>query len=122
MSLVELLIFMIMIALGLAGAKVAYPIGGLWLAVPGFVFGFLIIPAAMLAHERYREWAYLGDQWMPDCLCGLAEFKYEKVGEELHMLCRHCLRRFEKRGDQVFIYENDQMRPYKRLVKYQGWV
>jgi hypothetical protein len=122
MTLIELLVPILMIALGACAAKALYPMGGLWLAIPGFLAGILLIPLIGFIHNRYRRWAYLGDKWMPECSCGSSEYKYERVGEEYHLLCQQCRKRYEKRREQVSVYEEGQKRPYKRLVKHQGWV
>jgi len=122
MTLIELIFFIVMIALGVWSATVLYPIGGLWLAIPGFAFGFLFIPGIWYGHAKYREWAYLGDKDMPDCLCGDAEFRYVKVGEESQLLCQQCRTRYERRRDQTWVYEGNEKKPYKRLVKHEGWV
>ncbi len=101
MTLIEMLLFIAMIALGVCLAKALYPIGEFWLAVPGFIVGMLLIPSLFFVHHRYRRWAYLGDKLMPDCSCGGEEYKYEKTEEEYHLLCQRCRTRYEKRKDEV---------------------
>lgn len=59
---------------------------------------------------------------MPECSCGNSAFKYEKVGEEYHLLCTGCRTRYEKRRDEVSVFENGVKKPYMRLVKHQGWI
>jgi hypothetical protein len=113
---------MAMIALGALVGWAVYPLGWLWLAVPGFVLGVLVIPSILFAHQRYRKWAYVGDHYMPDCSCGSGEYFYEKVGEEFHLLCQGCKTRYEKRLDEVSVFENGEKRPYKKLEKHRGWV
>jgi hypothetical protein len=122
MTLIELLVFILMITLGTSAAKALYPMGGFWLAVPGFIAGVFLIPSIGFIHNRYRRWAYLGDKWMPECSCGSSNYKYERVGDEYHLLCQQCKKRYEKRREQVLVYEDGQTRPYKRLVKHQGWI
>ncbi len=122
MNLIELLLFLAMIAIGGALAWVLYPVGGLWLAVPGFLVGLLLIPSIFFTYHCYRTWAYRRDHPMPDCSCGSREYKYEKVSEEYHLLCQRCKTRYERRHDEVSVFENGLMKPYKKLVKHQGWV
>src|ERR1051326_1348618 len=111
-----------MIAIGTCLAMALYPVGGIWLAVLGFIAGVLLIPSLFFAHNRYRRWAYLGDKWMPGCSCGNAEYKYEKIGKEYRYVCQQCGANYEKRGDAVSVFENGVKKPYKRLMKHQGWV
>jgi len=66
MNLIELIFFIVMIALGVFSVTVLYPIGGLWLAIPGFFFGFLLIPGMAYGYAKYREWANHGDKVTPD--------------------------------------------------------
>lgn len=122
MNLIELLFFLAMLALGACLAKALYPVGGAWLAVPGFIAGVLLIPSLFFAYNRYRRWAYLGDKWMPDCSCGGSEYELEKFGEEYRWVCQQCRANYEKRGEEVSVFEGDVKRPYKRLMKHQGWV
>ena len=122
MTLFDLIFFVTMILIGVGLAKVLYPIGGFWLGIPGFVAGVLLIPSMFFAYNRYRRWAYLGDKWMPDCSCGSAKYKVEKVGEEYHHVCQGCRTSYEKCRDQVSVFENGVKKPYKRLVKHQGWI
>jgi len=122
MTLIELFVFIVMISLGYNSAKLFYHIGGLWLAIPGFIAGVALIPFSLFLYDRYRKWAYRGDAWMPDCSCGSSKFKFEKVGTEYHLLCQGCRMRYQKRRNDVSIFENGVTRPYKRLVKYKGWI
>ncbi len=103
MTLIELIIFIAMIATGTFLARAIYPIGGLWLAVPGFIAGVALIPSMFFAHDRYRRWIYRGDKWMPECSCGNSVFKYEKIGDEYHLLCRRCKTRYEKHRGEVWV-------------------
>ena len=121
MNVFELLFFVAMIALGIGAATFVYPIGGWWLAIPGFVFAFLFLPGILFVEDRYRKRVYQG-KWMPDCLCGGVEFGYEDVGEEVHLLCRQCKTRYEKLRNQTWIYEGNEKRFHKRFVKRKGWI
>jgi hypothetical protein len=122
MNLFELLFFVVSIAIGICLARALYPIGGIWLSVPGFIAGALFIPSLFFAYLRYRRWAYLGDKWMPDCSCGSAEYKYERIEEQYRLICQQCGASYEKHGNKVSVIENGIRKPYKRLMKYQGWV
>lgn len=122
MTLIELLYFVAMIAIGIFFGKAMYPIGGFWLATPGFIAGVLLIPFLTFAYDRYRRWAYLGDKPMPDCSCGSTEYVYENIEGKYPLVCQQCRAIYEKRRDQVFVFENGAKIPYKRLVKHQGWV
>lgn len=120
-TLIELLFFLVMIALGFGLAKASYAVGGMWLAVPSFIIGVALIPFALFLHVRYRKWAYVGDKFLPPCRCGSDKLKYEKVGTEYHLLCQNCRTRYERQRDEVFVYDNGGRKPYKRLVKWKGW-
>ncbi len=122
MNTFELITFLLMIGLGIALANVLYSVSGFWLALLGFVAGALLIPAIIFAHGRYRKWAYMGDKWMPECRCGSATYKYEKLEGKFRLVCQHCRTSYEKRKGEVFVLENDLVIPYKRLVKHRGWI
>ena len=122
MNLVELLFVCAMFLIGGFLAAILYPRGGIWLAVPGFVFGVMLIPLAFRAYIHYRQWAYVGDKDMPNCLCGSDRYRYEQVGTEYHLLCQGCKTRYEKRRDRVFVFSGDSKHFYRRLVKYKGWI
>jgi hypothetical protein len=121
-SAIELLFFVAMTAIGTVSARALYQVGGTWLAIPGFLAGFALIPSMFLARGRYRRWAYRGDKWMPECSCGSSAFKYQKIGLDYHLLCQGCATRYEKRRGEVWVFENGAKKPYKRLVKHQGWI
>jgi hypothetical protein len=121
MTAIELIIFLTMIALGVLLGRAMYP-RGISLAIIGFVCGVALIPCITLAHERHRRWLYMGDEWMPDCVCGSSEFRYEKVDAEFHLLCQKCKRRYEKRGGDVWAFDGTAKQFHKRLVKHRGWV
>ena len=122
MTLIEATFFAVMCVLGWAAARLVHPIGGFWLSIPGFFAGFLLIPGLGYAYGRYRKWLYRGDADMPACSCGSTKFKYEKVGDEYHLLCQGCKTRYEKRPYEVSVYEGATKKPYKRLVRHQGWI
>jgi hypothetical protein len=121
MTVIELFIFVAMIALGVLFARSMYP-HGILLAVIGFACGLAVIPAIWFAYLRYRRWLYVGDKWMPDCVCGSSAFKHERVGSELHLLCQKCERRYQKRRDYVWALNGEEKTRYKQLVKRKGWV
>jgi hypothetical protein len=122
MTLIELLTLLLMLGIGVGAAHALFPVGGLPLAIPGFIAGVALIPLTAFAYDRYRKWAYLGDKWMPDCSCGSADFKYERVGAEHHLLCQRCRTRYEVRRGSAFVFDGSVKKPYKRLVKHQGWI
>lgn len=102
MTLIELLVFILNIAIGVWLAIVLQPIGGLWLAFAGFVAGIMLIPGAIISYERYRKWAYCGDDLMPPCLCGSSEFRVEVVGDnDFHNVCQSCGNRYDNRRGKV---------------------
>jgi hypothetical protein len=121
MSLIELLVFFAMIALGTLLARALYPHGVLP-AILGFVGGVALIPGTIKAYFEYRRWLYVGDQSMPDCLCGSSVFKYEKIGTEYRLLCQGCKTRYEQRRGEVWVFDGSEKRPYKRLVRHKGWI
>lgn len=121
MTVIELITLMSMIFLGVFFSRLMYPHGVVF-AVIGFACGFGLIPGTWFAYLRYRRWIYVGDKWMPDCVCGSSEFRYERVGSELHLLCQKCKRRYQKRRDQVWVFNAAEKKPYKQLVKRKGWV
>src|SRR5882724_1201611 len=41
-----------------------------------------------------------------ECSCGSSAFRYEKVGEKYHLLCQGCRTRYEKRREEVSVFEN----------------
>ena len=122
MTLIELLFFVVMISIGVTLAKWLYPVGGFWLAVPGFILGVLLIPALLLAHEKYRKWAYLGDKWMPPCTCGNEDYKVEKRNDDFYTVCQRCGAMYDKRKSQVFVVSDGQKKLHKTLVKHKGWI
>src|SRR5262249_41421203 len=103
MSLIELLVFLAMIALGVLLARTLYP-HGIRLAIFGFLGGVAFIPCIITAYFRYRRWLYVGDEDMPDCFCGNSTFRYEKVGAEYHLLCQQCRTRYEQRRGDVWVF------------------
>ena len=122
MTLFELIFFLINIALGTIAFKWLNNNYGLWLAVPGFFVGLLLIPGMYFAHRYYRKWAYLGDDFMPKCSCGSDNFRAEMVGNDFRSTCQTCRKQYTRQRDEVFIFENDQRKLYKRLVKHKGWI
>jgi len=122
LTLIELLAFFTMVGIGTLFAARLYPAGGWWLAVPGFVAGFLLLPGLLSGYIRYRKWAYCGDDLMPPCVCGAREFKAEIDSKNVYEVCLACGKRFEKNRDCVFLLANDIRKPYMKLVKYQGWI
>jgi hypothetical protein len=121
-TLIELIVFVAMIALGFLLGRAMYHLGGLWLGTAGFVVGVALVPSAFFVYLKCRHWAYRGDAVMPDCSCGGSAFRVQKVGDEYHLLCQQCKTRYEKNDSEVWVVENGVRRPYKRLVKWQGWV
>jgi hypothetical protein len=122
MTLIELIVFVVMISIGVTFSKCAYKVGGFWLAVPGFFLGCLLIPGSILGYERYRKWAYLGDKWMPPCSCGSEEYKPERRNDHFYTICRQCGAVYDKRKNQVFLVVDDQIKLYRTQVKHKGWV
>ncbi len=123
MTLIELIVFIIMLSIGGFIAGVLKPIGGLWLAIPGFIAGVLLIPGLSFAYERYRKWAYCRDEFMPPCSCGSKEFKVEVIGEkEFHEVCQSCRRHYDRRRDEVHTFDGETRVPYMHLVKHKGWI
>jgi hypothetical protein len=123
MTLIELIIFIILLAIGGFSAWFLRPIGGWWLAIAGFIAGVMLIPGLFFAYDRYRVWAYSGDESMPPCSCGSKEFKVEFVGEnEFHEVCQTCRRHYDKRKDKVYTFTEKNRVPYMRLVKHKGWI
>jgi hypothetical protein len=120
-TLIELLSFLVCVSIGAITSIAVYHIGGFWLAIPGFILGFLSIPFLAFSYNRYRKWVYLGDTWMPDCSCGSNKFKYEKIGDEYHLLCQECGAKYKRERHIIWIYENNEKRIYKRMVKFKGW-
>jgi hypothetical protein len=106
-TLIELLALLAIIGLGIMCGRALYPYGILF-AIFGFVGGAAIIPTIIVAHVRYRRWAYCGDKLMPECLCGGSAFAYRKVGTEYHLLCKECETRYEKCRSVVWVFENGQ--------------
>ena len=122
MTLIELLMFMVFIACGGLLAGALKPVGGLWLAIPGFIVGFLFLPGMGVAYNRYRVWAYCGDEFMPPCSCGSKEFKVEVVGKNgFHEVCQSCGKHYDKRKDKVYTFEGKERVQYMHLVKHKGW-
>lgn len=122
MTLIELLFFIACIACGGLLARVLNHTGGLWLAIPGFFVGFLFLPGLLFAYNRYRAWAYRGDEFMPPCSCGSKKFKVEVIGEcEFHEVCQSCGKHYDKRKDKVYVINGDERLPYMHLVKHKGW-
>lgn len=112
-----------MLAIGGWIAGVLYPIGGFWLAIPGFIAGVLLMPGISIAHERYRKWIYCGDDFMPPCSCGSTEFKVEVVGDnDFHEVCQSCHKHYDRCRDKVYVIEDETRQPFKHLVKHRGWV
>jgi len=121
MSLIELIVFLTTIALGVLFARALYP-HGIVFAIVGFVCGFAIIPSIWIAHVRYRRWLYVGDKGMPDCVCGNSVFRVEKVGADFHLLCKKCSRRYQRIRRQVWVFDGDEKKLYRQLIKHRGWV
>ena len=122
MTLIELLMLIVFIACGGFLAGVLHPIGGLWLSIPGFVVGLLFLPGLGSAYNRYRVWAYCGDELMPPCSCGSKEFKVEVIGKnEFHEVCQSCGKHYDKRKDKCYTFNGDARIPYMHLVKHKGW-
>lgn len=120
-TLIELIILLTMVFSGVLFSRLMYP-HGIVLAVIGFVCGFGWIPGLWFAYVTYRRWLYVGDNWMPDCVCGSSEFRYERIGSELHLLCQKCKRRYQKRRDQVWAFNaTGEKEHYKQLLKHKGW-
>ena len=122
MTLIELVVFLLMLGIGGKVAAILLPIGGLWLAIAGFVAGTLFLPFLFFLHTEYRKWAYRGDKSMPDCSCGSSDYKYQMFGAEMRVVCQHCGAHYEKKRHEVSVFENDEKKPFKRLVKHQGWI
>jgi hypothetical protein len=118
MTLIELIVFIVMLALGGVVARLLYPIGGLWTAIPGFVAGLVLIPGIGLVVELYTRWVYRGDYLFPPCVCGKADF----IADGLNTRCQTCGRVYDKRKDGVYVIEGEEKRPYMKLVKHQGWI
>ena len=121
MTLIELLVFVAEVALGVLLAKTLYSNAGLWGAVCGFLAGVAVIPSIIFVYLKYRRFAYPGHERMPVCTCG-GSLRYEKVGKERHLLCQQCKTRYERRRAEVWVFEDGVRRPYKRMVKWQGWI
>jgi hypothetical protein len=111
-----------MVFLGALFSTLMYP-RGIVPAVIGFVCGFGLVPGIWFVRLKYRRWLYMGDKWMPDCVCGSSEFRYERAGADLRLLCQKCKRRYEKRRDLVWAFNAaGEKEDYKRLLKHKGWV
>ena len=123
MTLIELIVFIIMLAIGGFVAGILRPVGGLWLAIPGFIAGVLLIPGLSVGYERYRKWAYRGDEWMPPCSCGSTEFEMVAVAsKDYHTVCQSCRKHYDKHKDKVHAFEGEERVPYMHLVKHKGWI
>lgn len=122
MTLIELLVLLLMVAMGVVIARTLYPIAGMFLAIPGFIAGVMLIPAVIFGYVKYRRRTYCGDKPMPECACGSTAFRYEKIGNGNHLLCRGCRTRYQKRRNVVWVFEGGEKKLYKTLVKHRGWV
>lgn len=126
MTLIELISFLVCISIGVATSRAGYHFGGLWLGIPGFILGFLVIPFLAFLYDKYRKWAYPGEGRMVDCSCGSHTFKIERYGYgkklKFCLICEKCGARYEKRRHKVWIYDNNEKRIYKQMVKFKGWM
>ena len=116
-----MLIFLSSIGIGTFAASVSYHIGGFWLGIPGFIIGFLLIPLLGALYGKYRKWAYPGEGAMQQCSCGGNKFKFDRHGGQSYRLCEKCGAKYKKMRHIIWIYENNEKRVYKRMIKFKGW-
>ena len=123
MNLFQVLFFSICIGLGTLLSIAAYHIGGYWLGVPGFIIGYLILPLLAKLYDRHRKRLYPGEHNMPPCSCGSNEFKFkiDQQDRNYYRFCQKCGAKYKKNGHIIWLYENNEKRVYKRMVKFKGW-
>ncbi len=122
MTIFELGFFIMNLAIGSAIAAQLHPIGGYWISIPGFIGGVSLLPVFFTyVYPAWRRFAYCGDKPDPDCKCGNADYALDMKDMILYKTCRHCGRVFIKRYPRVWMIENGEVKPYRRLTLFKGW-
>jgi hypothetical protein len=124
MTLIELLTFIVLIAIGTFGACLMSQYLG-WMGYPlGFIISISLIIGVFALLNYFEQMWRIGKPAFPSCRSGKCtsdDYRYGNEGEEIVCRCK-CGDRYEKVGRRfLFVREDGKRDSYKVWRPFDGW-